>query len=98
MTICLYQRDFSHFIIIGSYNVEYSIDTANLDIRSFEVKAIMYNTNTILELNEQFELVLKNSSILILNQFQQRKNPDYLKENFARLVSSLILCFLTLSK
>ena len=43
-----------------------------------------------LKLKEQFSGFLENSEVLTLEKFQQRKNMDYLKENFARLVSPLI--------
>ncbi|APQ19289.1 cardiolipin synthase [Maribacter hydrothermalis] len=92
--IYLYQPGFLHSKIILSDDTVCSIGTANLDIRSFEqnfeVNAIMYHEETTLKLKEQFFGFLEDSEVLTLEKFQQRKNIDYLKENFARLVSPLI--------
>ncbi len=92
--IYLYLPGFLHSKIILSDDMVCSIGTANLDIRSFEqnfeVNAIMYDTKTTLQLKKQFELFLQDSEILTLEKFRKRKRLDYIKENFARLVSPLI--------
>ncbi len=92
--IYLYQKGFIHSKVILSDDAVCSIGTANLDVRSFEqnfeVNALIYDESTTLEMKAQFNLFLKNSRWLSIQEHEQRSNLDRVKEKLANLTSPLM--------
>ena len=92
--IYLYQKGFIHSKVIISDDHICSIGTANLDIRSFEqnfeVNALIYDRDTTLEMKEQIHQFEQDSHELTLEEHDQRRNVDRVREKLARLASPLM--------
>jgi cardiolipin synthase A/B len=90
----LYQPGFVHAKILLVDGVVASIGTANMDIRSFqhnfEVNAIIYNSNSVFKLEEDFINDLAESKELTLEEYSQRPWPHRISESVARLLSPLL--------
>ncbi|MED0680310.1 MULTISPECIES: cardiolipin synthase [Aneurinibacillus] len=90
----LYQPGFVHAKILLVDGVVASIGTANMDIRSFqhnfEVNAIIYNSNSVYKLEEDFLRDLVDSKELTLAEYNQRPWHHRVLESVARLLSPLL--------
>lgn len=90
----LYQPGFVHAKILLVDGVVASIGTANVDIRSFqhnfEVNAILYNSNSVYKLEEDFFNDLLDSKELTLEEHLRRPWHFRVKESICRLLSPLL--------
>ncbi|KIV57605.1 cardiolipin synthetase [Aneurinibacillus migulanus] len=90
----LYQPGFVHAKILLVDGVVASIGTANMDIRSFqhnfEVNAIIYNSNSVYKLEEDFINDLMDSKELTLKEYKRRPWHHRILESVARLLSPLL--------
>ncbi|WP_155837346.1 cardiolipin synthase [Aneurinibacillus terranovensis] len=90
----LYQHGFVHAKILLVDGTVASIGTANMDIRSFqhnfEVNAILYNSHSVAELEQDFEQDLMDSRELTLEEFRNRPWHHRVIESIARLLSPLL--------
>lgn len=90
----LYQPGFVHAKILLVDGVVASIGTANMDIRSFqhnfEVNAILYNSNSVYKLEEDFIQDLMDSRELTLEEYKKRPWHHRILESIARLLSPLL--------
>ncbi|MBN6186758.1 cardiolipin synthase [Aneurinibacillus sp. BA2021] len=90
----LYQPGFVHAKILLVDGVVASIGTANMDIRSFqhnfEVNAILYNSNSVYKLEEDFIQDLMDSKELTLEEYKKRPWHHRILESIARLLSPLL--------
>jgi cardiolipin synthase len=90
----LYQPGFVHAKILLVDGVVASIGTANMDIRSFqlnfEVNAILYNSNSVYKLEEDFLHDLLDSKELTLKEYKERPWYHRVLESVARLLSPLL--------
>lgn len=89
-----YCNGFIHAKTIVVDDIFSTIGTANLDYRSFninfEINALIYNTETSIELKNQFFDDLKECEQLDLESWIERSNFNKLKESYSRLWSPLL--------
>lgn len=89
-----YKGGFLHSKAIVIDNSVSIIGSANLDERSFnqnfEANAFIYDEKTAFTLKHLFEKDLENSEEITLNDWNNRKRRQKLKESFARLFSPLM--------
>lgn len=90
----LYQPGFVHAKILLVDGVVASIGTANMDIRSFqhnfEVNAVIYNSNSVYKLEQDFINDLQDSKELTLEVYKRRPWHHRILESIARLLSPLL--------
>jgi cardiolipin synthase len=71
-----------------------TIGTSNMDYRSFdinfEINALIYDRETAVDLNRQFDLDLKDCTQVTLEQWQKRSKSYKFKESFCRLWAPLL--------
>ena len=89
-----YTKGFIHAKILLVDGAIASIGTANLDIRSFqlnfEVNAFIYDKETVLRLEGDFLIDLKDSREVLLEEHLQRPLIEKIKESTGRLFSPLL--------
>lgn len=89
-----YCNGFIHAKTIVVDDIFSTIGTANLDYRSFninfEINALIYNTETSIELKNQFFDDLKECEQLDLESWIERSSFNKLKESYSRLWSPLL--------
>jgi cardiolipin synthase len=70
------------------------IGSSNMDIRSFtlnaEVTLASYDPHVVAQLREEQERTVKQSDLLVLEEWQQRSLGQQVVENLARLLSPLL--------
>lgn len=91
--IFTYEHGFIHSKILIVDDVCASVGTANFDIRSleinYEVNAFIYDDEVVAQLVEDFNMDLKYSKEIALEEHLQRPYTERLLEAMARLVSPL---------
>jgi len=89
-----YQKGFMHAKVVLIDRMLASVGTANMDMRSlfmnFELNAVLFDRGTIDRLYADFEQDLKDSTELILKEFEQRSRIQKGKEVLARMLSPLL--------
>ncbi len=92
--IHLFHDGFLHSKIMISDDAIISIGTANIDIRSFEqnyeVNTIVYDTDFVKELKEDFLIDCENSHELTYATHKKRPWLDKLKEGIAKIFSPIL--------
>jgi cardiolipin synthase A/B len=92
--VFFYEKGFSHSKLLIVDGVLCSVGTANMDIRSFdqnfEVSAIIYDEVITKELLDSYMTDLKNSTEIILADWEKRPRFDSIKESIARIFSPLL--------
>jgi cardiolipin synthase A/B len=92
--VFFYEKGFSHSKLLIVDEVLCSVGTANMDIRSFdqnfEVSAIIYDEVITKELLDSYMTDLKNSTEIILADWEKRPRFDSIKESIARIFSPLL--------
>jgi cardiolipin synthase len=92
--VFFYQKGFPHSKLLIVDEVLCSVGTANMDIRSFdqnfEVSAIIYDEAITLALLESYRADLKNSTEVLLSDWDKRPRSESIKESIARIFSPLL--------
>lgn len=92
--IYIYNNGFLHAKMICVDGKVASIGSANFDIRSFrlnfEVNAFIYDSATVINLEEIFDNDIKYSEALTLEKYKNRPLYIKLKESISRLLSDLL--------
>jgi cardiolipin synthase A/B len=92
--VYFYEKGFPHSKLLIVDGVLCSVGTANMDIRSFdqnfEVSAIIYDEDITKELLESYIVDLKNSTEILLSDWEKRPRFDSIKESIARIFSPLL--------
>lgn len=90
----LYQDGFLHSKVVISDDYLSSVGTANFDIRSFElnfeVNAFVFDTEINKELVDAFEIDVKKSKEITLEDYNNRNAIFKIKESISRLLSPLL--------
>ncbi|WNR43916.1 cardiolipin synthase [Paenibacillus roseipurpureus] len=88
-----YQKGFIHAKIILVDEIMATVGTANVDMRSFfsnfELNAVMFDLNVMKRLEADFQMDLKDSTEVMLSEFEKRSRGEQRKERIARLLSPL---------
>jgi cardiolipin synthase len=92
--IYFYEKGFPHSKLLIVDGVLCSVGTANMDIRSFdqnfEVSALIYDEDITRELMDSYIADLKNSTEIILSDWEKRPKKDSIRESIARIFSPLL--------
>jgi cardiolipin synthase A/B len=91
--IYLYHRGFVHSKLLIVDDIFASVGTTNMDVRSFdenfEVNAIIYNSQTAIDLKNTFLDDLKDSRLIKRKYWKKRPRLEKAKESVARIFSPL---------
>lgn len=94
VSIYSYKDAFMHAKIVLVDDEVASIGTANMDIRSFELNyeiiAVLYESNTVLDIKNDFEQDFKESIEITWASFQKRSIQKRMLESLMRLISPLL--------
>lgn len=94
VSIYSYKDTFMHAKIVLVDDEVASIGTANMDIRSFELNyeiiAVLYESNTVLDIKNDFEQDFKESIEITWESFQKRSIQKRMLESLMRLISPLL--------
>lgn len=89
-----YNDGFIHSKIVSIDGKMCTIGTANMDVRSFnlnfEVNAVIYETETTLDLDKAFEVDILNSTLLTVKDYKNRPFIIRFKESISRLLSPIL--------
>ncbi|KHF33306.1 putative cardiolipin synthase YwiE [Paenibacillus sp. P1XP2] len=89
-----YKDGFMHAKIVLVDDEIASIGTANMDIRSFELNyelaAVLYESETVLDIKRDFEQDFKDSVRIAWDSFQKRGILKRISESLMRLISPLL--------
>lgn len=89
-----YTKGFIHAKTMVVDDIFCTVGTSNMDYRSFninfEINALMYDTDSALELKSHFLEDLKHSEKIDIKQWQKRSKLDKLKESYCRLWAPLL--------
>lgn len=92
--IYFYHKGFIHSKVLTVDGIVASIGSANMDQRSFslnfEVNAFIYDRETALRLEQDFQEDLRHAKKLSLEEFRNRSFGNHLIESIARLFSPLL--------
>lgn len=92
--IYFYNTGFIHSKVMVVDDIISKVGSSNMDFRSFEhnfeVEAFIFNEEIALELKSQFEDDIKNSYLVITENWVKRPPIQKIKESFARLISPLL--------
>lgn len=92
--VYLYEKGFIHAKTVVIDDEVASVGTANMDYRSFrlnfEVNAFIYHEPTAKELNQIFIKDIEHSSLLTLEEYEQRSKFVRIKESISRLLSPIL--------
>ena len=92
--VYLYEKGFIHAKTVVIDDEIASVGTANMDYRSFrlnfEVNAFIYHEPTAKELNQIFIKDIEHSSLLTLEEYEQRSRFVRIKESISRLLSPIL--------
>lgn len=94
VSIYRYKDGFMHAKIVLIDDTIATIGTANMDIRSFELNyeliAILYESQTVLDIKRDFEQDFKDSIEIRWEVFQKRRIQKRIVESLMRLISPLL--------
>lgn len=94
VNVYLYQKGFMHAKVLLVDGVVASVGTTNMDLRSFnlnfEVNALIYDKDVVKRLEDDFSRDIKDSKLIIYEEWINRGFWTRFKESSARLLSPML--------
>ncbi len=91
--VYLYEKGFNHGKVMMVDGLFTTVGTANMDSRSFdknfEVNALIYDQETVKEMEESFLEDIKDSKEVVLSEFMKRSRSTRIKESLARVLGPI---------